>query len=106
MAQTFKIQVRRIDDYEIEVNVVELARLLGVPTATVTSRLAETGSVAEGGCVLIDVLRTNGQRTRAEQIERERDRFLDAVTSVELHQPERVTWTKTDRVVDSVIVTA
>lgn len=106
MAQTFKIQVRRIDDYEFEVDTVELARLLGVPTATVTSRLAEIGSVVEGGCVLIDVLRTNGQRTRAEQIERERDRFLDAVTGVELQQPERVNWTKTDRVLDSLIITS
>lgn len=101
----FKISVRRFDDYEIEVDATELARLLGVPSAAVAARLEEAGRLIVGEDVLTQVLRTNGGKTRAEQFERGLNEFTDNVTSAELNQPERVSWIKTDRTICGVAIT-
>lgn len=101
----FKISVRRGDDYEIEVDATELARLLGVPSATVAARLKEAGRLIVGEDVLMHVLRTNGVNTRAEQFERGLNEFTDNVASAELNQSERVKWIKTDRTICGVAIT-
>lgn len=102
MGQKFTINVRKIEDYEIEVTPVELARLLKIDEADIARLLDRAGTITNGEDVLAYLCAD--PKAIIGQFERNLNNFTDRVAHVEMHEPRRVEWVKTDRIVDSVVI--
>lgn len=99
----FEINVRRTDDYVIKVDTAEVARLLQVNESVIIKRLTDARRTNTGDDVMMSIMGLHG--ALATKCERDLAQLTDRVVQVELHEPGRVTWTKTDRVIDSIVLT-